>query len=48
MLADILDREKSIINLAPGSLSAYFIVQFSVSNIVTGFNEEIIKSPIKT
>lgn len=48
MLADILDGEKSIIYTAPGSLSAYFIVQFSGNNIVTGFNEEIIKESPKT
>lgn len=49
MLADILDGEKSIIYTALGLVSARFIVQFSESNIVTRFNEEIIKeSPIKT
>lgn len=49
MLADILDGEKSIIYTALGLVSACFIVQFSESNIVIGFNEEIIKeSPIKT
>lgn len=48
MLADILDGEKSIIYMAPGLLSAYFIVQFSGNNIVTGFNEEIIKESPKT